>query len=53
MNGTAALPRVMQPIEDLLSGNGSQSLSSVIANISSNVNPFRIVTTGFGAGTLR
>lgn len=50
LNGTAALPRVMQPVEDLLSGNGSQSLSSVIANISNGVNPYRIVTTGFGAG---
>ena len=53
LNGTAALPRVMQAIEDLIAGNKTASLNSIISNLTSGANPSRIVTVGFGAGSSR
>ena len=50
MNGTAALPSALQPIEDLINGTHGASLNAVISNITKGANPARIVTTGFGAG---
>ena len=50
MNGTAALPSALQPIEDLISGTNGVSLDAVISSITKGANPARIVTTGYGAG---
>ena len=51
LNGTGALPRVLQAIEDLIAGNQTSPLNSIISNLTSGANPSRIVTTGFGAGS--
>ena len=45
------LSSIEGPFESLLNGTNGVSLASVIANVTGGQNPFRIVTTGYGAGT--